>query len=210
MMEKAIFIDKDGTLVENVPYNIDPEKIRIYEDVPEAIRMLKRNGFKIVVVTNQPGISLGYFKEEDFKKSIQAFYHMFEDLNADLNGFYYCPHHPHGKISKYVKECSCRKPMPGMIIRASIELNIDLSKSWMIGDILNDVESGKRAGCKTIHIDNGNETEWVLNSDRKPLYTLKKVIAAATKIIWHEEMQAEKIKRGDLYEGPVEKFNRRF
>jgi D-glycero-D-manno-heptose 1,7-bisphosphate phosphatase len=207
-MNKAIFIDKDGTLVKNIPYNTDPRKVSIYEDVPDAIRMLKEQGFKIVVVSNQPGIALGYFNESEFKNFIHTFCRMFKEKNSSLDAFYYCPHFPEGKKSRYVKKCNCRKPMPGMVLEAAKDLNIDLSRSWMVGDILNDVESGKRAGCRTVLIDNGNETEWVLSDERRPLYILKKVIAAARKIIWHEEMQVEKGKRGDLYEGPFEKFNR--
>jgi D-glycero-D-manno-heptose 1,7-bisphosphate phosphatase len=210
MMNKAIFIDKDGTLIENVPYDLDPDKIMIYEDVPEAIRMLKSNGFKIVVVTNQPGVSFACFDEEALKEYIKIFCYRFEKAEAGLDGIYYCPHHPEGKVTGYIKECACRKPMPGMIMRAAIELDIDLSKSWMIGDILNDVEAGKRAGCKTILIDNGNETEWILNYARNPLFILKKLRAAANKIIWYDKMEAEKIKRGALYEGSVKKYNRKF
>jgi D-glycero-D-manno-heptose 1,7-bisphosphate phosphatase len=207
-MNKAIFIDKDGTLIKNVPYNTDTGKVSIYEDVPDAIRMFKEQGFKIVVVSNQPGIALGYFNESEFQNFIQTFFRMFKEKNSSLDGFYYCPHFPAGKKSRYVKKCNCRKPMPGMILKAAKDLNIDLSRSWMVGDILNDVESGKRAGCRTVLIDNGNETEWVLSDERRPLYILKKVIAAARKILWHEEMLVENGKRGDLYEGPFEKFNR--
>jgi D-glycero-D-manno-heptose 1,7-bisphosphate phosphatase len=210
MMSKAIFIDKDGTLIENVPYDLDPDKIRIYEGVPEAIRMLKDNGYKIVVVTNQPGVSFACFEEEAFKKYMNVFCNMFEKAEAGLDGFYYCPHHPGGKVAEYTRECACRKPMPGMILRAAIELNIDLSKSWMIGDILNDVEAGKRAGCKTILINNGNETEWVLNYSRNPLFILNKVRAAANKIVWYDKMEAEKLKRGALYEGSIKRYNRKF
>jgi D-glycero-D-manno-heptose 1,7-bisphosphate phosphatase len=209
-MNKAVFIDKDGTLVENIPYNIDPVKVCIYKDVPEALRMLNAKGFKIVVVSNQPGIALGHFKKRDFEKFIHFFYKRFEEQGIKLDGFYYCPHHPDGKVAKYSKECKCRKPKSGMILQAAEDLNIDISKSWMVGDILNDVESGKNAGCNTVLIDNGNETEWVLNGQRKPLYTFKKVISAAKMIIRYEKMQKGRKKRGDLYEGRFKKFNREF
>ena len=83
---------------------------------------------------------------------------------------YYCPHYPDGKIQKYKIECDCRKPKPGLILQAAREHDIDLSNSWMIGDILNDVEAGNRAGCKTILLDNGNETEWIWNEIRTPAF----------------------------------------
>jgi D,D-heptose 1,7-bisphosphate phosphatase len=195
-MDKAIFMDKDGTLIKNIPFNIEADKIELYKDVPSAIRKLKEYGFKIIVVTNQPGIAFGYFNENEFKNFVNFFYKFFSEQGCEIDGFYYCPHHPDGKDKTYGCECSCRKPAPGMILKASEDLAIDLSQSWMIGDILHDVEAGKKAGCRTILIDNGNETEWVLTKNRNPLFIAKKVIEAAGIIIRHTEIEVENIKRG--------------
>ena len=186
-MNKAVFLDKDGTLVKNIPYSIIPEKIMFYPEVPEALKLLKRNGFKIVIISNQPGVAYGYFEEEDLKKVKETLQKMLEVYAIKIDGFYYCPHHTEGKVKTYTMNCSCRKPKPGMIIQAANELKIDISKSWMIGDILNDIEAGNSAGCKTILIDNGNETEWILNALRNPTYTVKKVWDAAIKVIMENE-----------------------
>jgi D-glycero-D-manno-heptose 1,7-bisphosphate phosphatase len=183
---KAIFIDKDGTLVEDVPYNVDPAKIKLYPDVPEALLKWQKEGFKIIVITNQSGVAHGYFEEKAIQGVKETLEKMFEQYGIVIDGFFYCPHHHQGKVEAFAIDCECRKPKPGMIKRAAKELNIDLSQSWMIGDILNDVEAGNRAGCNTILIDNGNETEWIVNRMRAPTYTVKTVGEAADKILNHE------------------------
>ncbi|HEY0897529.1 MAG TPA: HAD-IIIA family hydrolase, partial [Sphingobacteriaceae bacterium] len=88
--------------------------------------------------------------------------------NVTLDGFYFCPHHPSGTIPGYATACRCRKPLPGMLFQAASDHGIDLGRSWMIGDILHDVEAGSRAGCRTILINNGNETEWISGEHRVP------------------------------------------
>jgi D-glycero-D-manno-heptose 1,7-bisphosphate phosphatase len=152
----AVFVDKDGTLVEDVPYNVDPVRIRLAEGAYEALSAFAGRGLAVIVVSNQPGVALGRFAEEALsgvKAKLQA--------SLKIDAFYYCPHHPEAG-------CECRKPNPGLLLRAAREQGIDLGRSWMIGDILNDVEAGRRAGCRTCLIDNGNETEWHLSAARRP------------------------------------------
>jgi D-glycero-D-manno-heptose 1,7-bisphosphate phosphatase len=96
-----------------------------------------------------------------------------------IDGFYYCPHHPEGSLTAYGHACACRKPEPGLLRQAARERAIDLSKSWMVGDILNDVEAGNRAGCHSILVDRGNETEWLTGSYRTPAVTVTSLQAAA-------------------------------
>jgi len=175
-MNKAVFIDKDGTLISDVPYNVNPELIRFEEYAFESLYMLQQKGYHLVVVSNQPGVSLGYFKEEDLKAVEEKIKDSLLEKNVWLNGFYYCPHSPKEK-------CNCRKPKPGLFLKAAEEMEIDLSQSWMIGDILNDVEAGKRSHCKTILIDNGNETEWVSNTNRIPDFMVNHLKAAAEIIL---------------------------
>src|SRR5690606_30408274 len=166
-----------------IPYNIDPEKIRLYEGVPEALNQFQCMGFRIIIVTNQPGVALGYFEEhklDELKRSLSRIFHKYD---VKIDGFYYCPHHPEGAVKHYTLECNCRKPLPGMICRASREMDIDLTVSWMIGDILNDVEAGNRAGCKTILINNGNETEWENGPHRQPTYIAFDLLQAAEFIL---------------------------
>ena len=181
-MNKAVFLDKDGTLIKDVPYNVDPEKIALFEDVPKGLKLVKEQGFKLIVVTNQAGVALGYFEEKAIEGVKQKIINLLKVYDITLDGFYYCPHHEKGRVKEYATTCECRKPLPGLLIQAANELNIDLSQSWMIGDILNDVEAGKKAGCKTILIDNGGETEWELTKDRTPDYTVNNFLEAANKI----------------------------
>lgn len=164
----AVFLDKDGTLVEDVPYNVDPERIRFLPGVAEGLRMLAEEGFRLAVVSNQPGIALGYFSESALEAAERRLNEMFEDAGARLEGFYYCPHDPKGTVPAYAAECNCRKPLPGLIQRAAGEMKVALRDSWMIGDILNDVEAGNAAGVKTVFINNGHETEWQFTPRRLP------------------------------------------
>lgn len=181
-MTKAIFIDKDGTLVPDIPYNVDPEKITLQDGVTEGLKLLKAQGYVFIMISNQSGVARGYFEEEALigvKNKIQAL------LEADhilFEDFYWSFNHPQGTVKKYALECNFRKPKPGMIMRAAEEHQIDLKQSWMIGDILNDVEAGKRAGCRSVLIDNGNETEWIMNEYRTPEYKAKDFFQAAAYI----------------------------
>ena len=167
-MNRAVLIDKDGTLIKNVPYNIDPALISFEEGVVDGLYLLQKNNFKLVVISNQPGIAHGYFTEDEFAGACQSITGQLRNRQVLLEGFYYCPHHPDGANERYRSICSCRKPQPGLLIKAAKDLDINLHASWMIGDILDDVEAGKAAGCKTILINNGNETEWILSPKRTP------------------------------------------
>jgi D-glycero-D-manno-heptose 1,7-bisphosphate phosphatase len=166
MRNRAIFIDKDGTLIQDVPYNVDPAMIQLLPGVKETLAQLKRDRFLLILVSNQSGVARGFFDEAALDRVVTQITHLLEGVQLD--GFYFCPHHPEGKIEKYAINCLCRKPEPGMLLSAAAEYGIDLGKSWMIGDILNDIEAGKRAGCKTILLDTGNETEWLVNDLRQP------------------------------------------
>jgi D-glycero-D-manno-heptose 1,7-bisphosphate phosphatase len=167
-MNKAIFIDKDGTLIPDIPYNINPALITLQPGVEDGLLQLKNQGFLLILISNQAGIAHGYFKEAAMIQVQNKITQLLKPHRINLNGFYYCPHHPDGNIKDYRVNCFCRKPQPGLLLRAARDSNIDLKKSWMIGDILNDVEAGKRAGCKTVLIKNGNETEWLMNDYRMP------------------------------------------
>ncbi|MDR6804514.1 D,D-heptose 1,7-bisphosphate phosphatase [Dyadobacter sp. BE34] len=168
-VNKAVFLDKDGTLIRDEPYNVDPAKVVFEDDVFEGLRTLQADGYRLVVVSNQPGLAMGLFSQIELDALIRYFEDVFVENGLVLSGFYYCPHLPasaeHG--------CECRKPGPGLLIQAAADLHIDLPHSWMIGDILHDVEAGNRAGCHTVLIDNGNETEWLEGPYRVPHYTTR-------------------------------------
>jgi D-glycero-D-manno-heptose 1,7-bisphosphate phosphatase len=177
---KAVFLDKDGTLVENVPYNVDPARIRLADGALEGLKLLHKAGFKLVVVSNQSGVARGYFKESDLKGVEEHLKNILRKAGVPLTDFYYCPHYPDGKVHEYAVNCMCRKPRPGMLFQAGREHQINLASSWLIGDILDDIEAGRRAECTSILIKNGNETEWSLTSTyRKPHYTAVNLYEAA-------------------------------
>jgi histidinol-phosphate phosphatase family protein len=156
----AVFLDKDGTLLADEPYNVDPNRMQFASGAAAALRRLGALDRPLIVVTNQPGVALNRFKPSALEAVEQRLAELFADCGASLSGFYYCPHHPCGLIPELSFDCLCRKPLPGMLQRAAHEHGIDLSQSWMVGDILDDVEAGRRAGCRTIMVDCGNETEW--------------------------------------------------
>jgi D,D-heptose 1,7-bisphosphate phosphatase len=182
MSSKAVFLDKDGTLVEDVPYNINPELIRLADGALEGLRFLQDMGYQLFIVTNQSGIARGYFREQDLKPTIKKIRELLSQAGVSLKGFYYCPHSPSGEVQKYAVDCFCRKPKPGMLYRAALEHDINLAESWMIGDILNDVEAGNHAGCRTILIDNQHETEWNLAPLRWPQFIVRDLFEAARAI----------------------------
>jgi D-glycero-D-manno-heptose 1,7-bisphosphate phosphatase len=186
-MKKAVFLDKDGTLIVDVPYNADPEKIILEPGVCKALHSLSDAGYLLVVVSNQAGIAHGYFEEKEILIIRQKLSDLLAEEDVVLDGFYYCPHHPEGKIKELAMWCECRKPEPGLLFKAARELQIDLKHSWMIGDILNDIEAGNNAGCSTVLIDNGNETEWTMTPGRLPDYIADDLEEAAWYIISNEK-----------------------
>jgi D,D-heptose 1,7-bisphosphate phosphatase len=182
-MNKAIFLDKDGTLIVDVPYNVDPARIELYFDIGPALQRLQTAGYKLIVISNQAGVARGYFVEDALDGVIAALRNQLSAFGVMLDGFYYCPHHPDGSVTTYAIDCDCRKPQPGLIQRAARDHNIDLSQSWMVGDILNDVEAGNRAGCRTLLIDRGNETEWLTGPFRTPTATVSSLVEMADYIL---------------------------
>lgn len=180
---KAIFLDKDGTLIPDIPYNVNPDLISLEEGAVDGLYCLQAIGYLLIIISNQSGVALGLFPEKELTGVHEKIRQLLEDNQIKLDGFYYCPHHPSGSVQGYNIRCDCRKPDPGLILRASQDLNIDLSASWMIGDILNDVEAGNKAGCRTILIDNGNETEWLINQSRQPEFTATTIKEAADYIL---------------------------
>jgi D-glycero-D-manno-heptose 1,7-bisphosphate phosphatase len=182
----AIFIDKDGTLIPDIPHNVDPDRITLFPFAVRGLKLLQRQGFSLFMVSNQSGIAHGLFEEADLHPVTHRIDHLLARDQVRLNGWYFCPHHPDGKVPAYAVTCDCRKPLPGMLHRAATEHDIDLARSWMIGDILNDIESGRRAGCRTILINNGNETEWSLSSLRLPHLVTFNLFRAAEAILMHE------------------------
>jgi len=153
MPEKAIFLDRDNTLIEDPGYISNPDQVKLLDGVAEALIQLKGLGYKLVVVSNQSGVARGIVTEKKLEKIHDRLKQLLAEKNAFLDRIYYCPYHSEGVVPKYRKESNCRKPNPGMLLRAVAEMDIDLEQSWCIGDKSSDIEAGIRAGCKTILID---------------------------------------------------------
>lgn len=192
MTNKAVFLDKDGTLIEDVPYNVNPDLIRLTVGSQIGVRSLHQAGYKLIIISNQSGVARGYFPELALLAVETRLRHLLADIGVPLTGFYYCPHHLEGNIHPYNISCLCRKPEPGLIVSAAQDCKIDLTSSWFIGDILNDVEAGYRAGCQTVLIDNGNETEWVYSPQRIPDYIATDLAHASDLICSNDDKTARK------------------
>jgi D,D-heptose 1,7-bisphosphate phosphatase len=182
-ISRAVFLDKDGTLIENVPYNVNPAKIRFYPGVISGLQRLHRANYALFIITNQSGVARGYFPEAALDAVEQHLQMRLAEAGIPLSGFYYCPHHPDGTVAPYAVACNCRKPQPGLLHQAAAEWQIDLSQSWLIGDILHDIEAGRAAGCRTILVNNGNETEWQLSPQRLPHHLVSNLSEAAQIIL---------------------------
>jgi len=154
---KAVFLDRDGTLIEDPGYLGEPAGVKLLPGVELAVKSLRQAGYKIVVVTNQSGIARGMFTEDALESIHTEMRKQFADKGSMLDAIYYCPYHPDGTVEKYAKESDLRKPAPGMLNKAAEQLNIDLSASWLVGDSARDIGAGQRAGCRTIRIRQPNE-----------------------------------------------------
>lgn len=156
-MNRAIFFDRDGTLNNEVGYLWQIDKFHWLEGAKETIKLCNEKNYLVIIITNQGGVARGLYTEDDIKILHDFMQEDLKKIGAHIDGFYYCPHHPEGKVKKYSIVCDCRKPKPGLFHRAAKDFNIDLKNSVMIGDMERDIESGKNAGVgKNIFFDNGD------------------------------------------------------
>ena len=164
--QRAIFLDRDGTINKYVGFLTDINDFELLPNVVEAIKKINTSGYLAVVVTNQPVIARGEVTYDELQEIHNKMETLLGAEGAYIDAIYYCPHHPHkgyeGEIPELKFDCDCRKPKPGMLIKAAADFNIDLSQSWMIGDGENDVLAGKNAGCKTGYINRENK---LINAD---------------------------------------------
>jgi histidinol-phosphate phosphatase family protein len=186
-LAKAVFLDKDGTLIEDVPYNVDPARIELTAGAGRGLRALADAGFRLFVVSNQSGVARGYFAEMELAGVERRLHELFAECGVKMGGFYYCPHHSEGRVRAFAMTCGCGKPAPGLILRVAQQGDIDLARSWLIGDILDDIEAGLRAGCRTVLLDNGHETEWVRSPLRTADVVAKDLTEAAKLIVSRKE-----------------------
>lgn len=154
-MKPAIFLDRDGTINIEKKYLFKSDDFEFESRADEAIAILNKEGYKVIVITNQAGVARGYYQETDVVKLHEWMNEQLAQKKAHIDGFYYCPHHPEHGIEKYKKDCQCRKPAIGLIEQAIREHNIDISKSYFIGDRETDIYAGMNVGMRTILVLTG-------------------------------------------------------
>lgn len=151
----AVFLDRDGTLLEEAGYLDRLERLVFFPYAVDAVRLLNRSGLAVVIVTNQAGIARGIFKEAFVAEAHQHIAQRLALGGAHIDGFYYCPHHPDAVIESLRQDCGCRKPQPGMLTRAAEELGLDLAASFVVGDRWHDLQAGARVGARGVLVRTG-------------------------------------------------------
>jgi D-glycero-D-manno-heptose 1,7-bisphosphate phosphatase len=157
-MRPAAFLDRDGTIVEDVGYLDRTERLALYPWTADALRLLARAGFALIVVTNQSGVARGLFPESRVRDVHSALDRRLARGGARLDAYYYCPHYPDGTDAAYRRECECRKPRPGMILQAAREHDLDLSRSFVVGDKWTDVALAAQVGARGVLVGTGSGT----------------------------------------------------
>jgi D-glycero-D-manno-heptose 1,7-bisphosphate phosphatase len=187
VMNPAVFLDRDGTLNEEVGYVNHLARLHLIPGAAAAVRLINQSGFKAVVVTNQSGVARGYFPESLVWEVHEVIERRLREEEAYLDRIYYCPHLPRGAVKPYNVECECRKPKDGMLRQAAKELGIDLGRSYVVGDRLKDVEFAQRAGLKGILVLTGygkGEAEYILpTSTIRPDFVAEDLYSAGQFIV---------------------------
>ena len=185
----TVFLDRDGTLIEEVGYLSHLDRIVLYPWSIESVKLLNRAGFKVVVVTNQAGVARGLFDEDFIDEAHRFPDQKFGDGGATIDKFYYCPHHPEASVEAYRCECDCRKPKAGMLWKAAQELQLELSHSFVIGDRLSDLRLGPAVGAKSVLVRTGygETTARELTDDVEVDYTAPELMTAVAWILRHSK-----------------------
>lgn len=188
---EAIFLDKDGTLLDNdVACTADPGRIQFIPEVNSGLRRLGRLGLPLIMTSNEPGVALGHFPEQALGPVERQLAFLFEQADASMAGFYYCKHHPLGTLRELARPCQCRMPAAGILRRAAVRHNFSLSRSWLLGNTLDAIEAGRRAGCETILINNGHETQWQTGPLRTPHHVVDDFDQASRLIFERDALNA--------------------
>ncbi len=184
---RAAFLDKDGTLMEDIPYNSDPQLFSFSPGVVEGLRLLAASGFRLIIVSNQSGVARGHFDFAALKPMEARLRQMFATEGLELDGVYWCPHFPGAIHPQFGVACPCRKPAPGMLRNAAVDLGLDLASSWMIGDRDSDVQAAHNAGCHSAFLNNS------LNKgiDPSPELMGNNFLDLAQKIVCHPSGRAQ-------------------
>ena len=155
---RAVFLDRDGTIIADADYLNRADQIRLLPGAAAALKRLREAGFLLVVVTNQSAIARGWLTEEELADIHAALDRLLAASGAAVDAYYHCPHLPDAPVKRYAVACRCRKPQPGLIERAALELGLDPRRCYAVGDSERDVEAGRRCGCRTVLLGAGAET----------------------------------------------------
>ena len=186
----AVFLDRDGVLIADTHLLVESAKIEILQGVPDALRELKNQEYKLIIVSNQTVVSRGLASEDDVWLINEHIQNLLIDAGAPaFDGIYICPHHPSATLEYYRLVCECRKPEPGLLFQAANEHGINLSTSFMVGDRITDIIAGNKAGCRTVLVQTGKqkqppiETVEPINESIRPDYICSNLFQAAKWII---------------------------
>ena len=190
--KKAIFLDRDGTIVVHEPYLSSLDQLKLLPNAVEGIRLFKKSGYLVIVITNQSGIARGVFDEERLTLIHKKLMRMLKDEGIEIDDIYYCPHHTEGVIEQYTLDCDCRKPKPKMLLNAAKQHNVNLTQSLMIGDSEVDMLAGKNAGCTCVLIKNACSNNTSVTSMADTDYVVKDLLEAAILFTQHKINENER------------------
>jgi D-glycero-D-manno-heptose 1,7-bisphosphate phosphatase len=196
--QPAVFLDRDGVLVEDAQNRVSPVGMGLLDGVPDALTRLRAAGFALVVVTNQPVVARGWATLDDVAAVNQTIDDLLQQDGAEpLDAYYACPHHPNANLPEWRAECDCRKPRPGLLLQAARERGLDLAASYMVGDRPTDIAAGVAAGCRTIMVETGHHTDAPivtiepLDPDLQADYTCSGLAAAADWILAPKDRRSQ-------------------
>jgi len=192
-MRPAVFLDRDGTVLEEAGYLDRLERLVFFPFAIDAVRLLNRAGFAVVIITNQSGVGRGMYEEAFVIRAHQFVDERVRAGGARIDGYYYCPHHPEAEVEKYRRDCDCRKPGPGMLRQAAADLDLDLARSFAIGDKWTDVQAGVAAGACGILVRTGygRTSESSPKQPIEPATIADDLIAATAWILRNEESSSD-------------------
>jgi D-glycero-D-manno-heptose 1,7-bisphosphate phosphatase len=176
-LRRALFVDRDGLLVEECGLIVDPGALRLLPGVPGALCAARAAGFAVVVVTNQAVVARGLLDEAGLDAVHHALRRLLAERGAELDAIYYCPHHPNADVPRFRVACECRKPRPGMLLAAARDLGLDLTRSAMVGDRVSDIVAGSRAGTRTVLVETGAHAAPPIESPDGPVEVAADFIA---------------------------------
>lgn len=190
MPTKAVFLDRDNTLIEDPGYLANPDGVRLLPGVELALKSLSQAGYQLVVVTNQSGIARGLLTEDTLKKIHERMVDMLSRKGAHIDEIYYCPYFVEGTVPEYSIESDLCKPEPGMLLQAADDLDLDLSACWMVGDSSRDIEAGQRSGCRTIRIrtPHGDDVADDQHEDFQADFTVRNLVEAARVVLRNRDV----------------------